>query len=131
MIEEIYLKGLPPVFREFSFYVPGNKRIVEYNLSSENLRLKSTPAILRGNRVEYTKAGPKLVEVKKPARGRPKKVSKAVDEKEQEQEKAVVEVSSDLEMEPAKDVPKPAEGLRNGAGAGRGRYRWRRRRALR
>ena len=53
----------PALFRRYTRYEPGNARIVEINLETCSVRLKTTPDLLEGKTVEYTKAGPKLVAV--------------------------------------------------------------------
>ena len=57
-----FIEDVPALFRRYERYEPGNKRIVEYNLKTFSVRLKSTPDALGGKKVEYTKTGPKLIE---------------------------------------------------------------------
>ena len=72
-----HLGGLPEYLEQYATYNPGNTRILEYHIHSQSVRIKSTPPFLQqGHTIEYTKTGPKLIEmavpVKKP-RGRPRK----------------------------------------------------------
>ena len=53
---------VPALFQQYTRYEPGNARIVEFNLETSSVRLKTTPALLRNKAVEYTKTGPKLTE---------------------------------------------------------------------
>jgi hypothetical protein len=53
----------PVSFHRYMQYEPGNTRIVELNLETASVRLKSTPDVLAGKTVHYTKAGPKVVDV--------------------------------------------------------------------
>lgn len=65
----------PAIFEQFATFKPGNARILEYNIHSQSVRLKSTPPFLQqGKGIEYTRTGPRIVEVavKRP-RGRPRK----------------------------------------------------------
>ena len=62
----------PPLFQRFAQYQPGNQRVVEFNVMSQSVRLKSTPEVLQGKTVEYAKTGPKVVVVRR-GRGRPRK----------------------------------------------------------
>ena len=45
-------------------YEPGNIRILEYNPSSECVRLKTTPESLQGKMIVYTNEGPKIADEK-------------------------------------------------------------------
>lgn len=55
-------EDVPALIQRYSRYEPGNARILEYNLESASVRLKTTPAALNGRTIEYTNTGPKLVE---------------------------------------------------------------------
>lgn len=53
----------PSCFATYERYIPGKTRILEFNLKTKSVRLRSTPEILLqdGTEVEYTEQGPKLV----------------------------------------------------------------------
>lgn len=52
----------PPKFmHDYTYYEPGNERVLEYNLVSNGVRIKSTPKVLKGKTVRYEQDGPKLV----------------------------------------------------------------------
>ena len=53
-------KEPPALFQKYMRYEPGNIRILEYNPTSECVRLKTTPASLRGKIITYTSEGPKI-----------------------------------------------------------------------
>ncbi|KAK3679021.1 hypothetical protein LTR78_001474 [Recurvomyces mirabilis] len=53
----------PRCFAQFETYKLGNKRILEYNLVTHSVRLKSTPEVLEGKEVLYSGSGPKIVNV--------------------------------------------------------------------
>ncbi|TKA30814.1 hypothetical protein B0A50_02534 [Salinomyces thailandicus] len=55
----------PPFLHRWERYEPGKPRILEYNVATHCVRLRSTPAILQGRQVAYKKTGPKLEDVKK------------------------------------------------------------------
>jgi len=55
----------PEVFERYATYTVGNKRILEINPVSQSVRMTSTPQVLEAKVVEYTKAGPRLVEIKR------------------------------------------------------------------
>ncbi|KAK1070891.1 DEAH-box ATP-dependent RNA helicase prp43 [Friedmanniomyces endolithicus] len=57
----------PSIFQQYETYEPGNQRVVEFNIISRSLRLRTTPAMLSEGRMElqYTSTGPKLVDVRK------------------------------------------------------------------
>lgn len=89
-----HLRGYPPdlgtppsVISKHAQYLPGHKRIVEYNLSSQSLRTSTTPETWAGKTIEYTLEGPKFVEVVpeeaeevpvKRRPGRPRKIVRAI-----------------------------------------------------
>ena len=51
----------PPKFmHDYTCYEPGNERVLEYNLVSNSVRIKSTPEVLQGKTVRYEQDGPKL-----------------------------------------------------------------------
>ena len=52
----------PPLFKRFEKFRPGNKRIVEYNINSHSVRLRSTPSSMANKMVMYLPTGPKLLE---------------------------------------------------------------------
>lgn len=55
--------GDPPAFVEaLATFKPDNKRILEYNIASDSVRVRSTPRMLQGKEVEYTDQGPKIVD---------------------------------------------------------------------
>ncbi|RMY18281.1 hypothetical protein D0867_05439 [Hortaea werneckii] len=51
-------------------YEPGNARLLEFNLISHSVRMRSCPDILKGKQVVYTKTGPKVEEIKGTSRRR-------------------------------------------------------------
>ncbi|KAK5168173.1 uncharacterized protein LTR77_006741 [Saxophila tyrrhenica] len=51
----------PRMFRDFESYKPGNKRVVEINVQSSNVRIRSTPTMLLDRRIDYQINGPRLV----------------------------------------------------------------------
>ena len=53
-------KEPPALFQKYMRYEPGNIRILEYNPTSECVRLKTTPASLRGKTITYNNEGPKI-----------------------------------------------------------------------
>lgn len=60
-IPSLTLVPPPAIFEQFMRYEVGNRRIVEFNLRTGNVRIKMTPKSLRGKTVEYTDNGPKIV----------------------------------------------------------------------
>ncbi|KAI7167726.1 hypothetical protein KC316_g11854 [Hortaea werneckii] len=55
----------PPRFLlKWEYYEPGNARLLEFNLVSHSVRMRSCPDILKGKQVVYTKTGPKIEEIK-------------------------------------------------------------------
>lgn len=54
----------PSLYEHYAQYVPGNRKIVAYNVESYAISLRRTPATFRGCEVQYLKTGPKLVKVK-------------------------------------------------------------------
>ena len=67
----------PQVFERYATYMAGNRRILEFNAVSQSVRISSTPQVLEARAVEYTKVGPRLVEIKK--KGRAKGGAETVD----------------------------------------------------
>lgn len=57
-------KDPPALFQKFMRYEAGNSRILEYNPTSECVRLKSTPESLQGKTITYTSEGPKIADEK-------------------------------------------------------------------
>lgn len=57
--------ALPNPYKKFARYEPGNKKVLAYNLESCSVALRKTPAFFEGNAVQYLKAGPKLVKIKR------------------------------------------------------------------
>ncbi|KAK4552571.1 hypothetical protein LTR86_010215 [Recurvomyces mirabilis] len=53
----------PRCFAQFETYQPGNKRILEFNVVTSSVRMKSTPKVLEGREVLYSATGPRLVNV--------------------------------------------------------------------
>lgn len=59
--------GEPPkIFSKYETFRPGNTKILEYNVESQSMRIKSTPKVLlgEGRDVQYLPTGPRIVEVK-------------------------------------------------------------------
>lgn len=53
----------PPMIERFARYEPDNRRILQWNVVSQSVRLELTPEILLGKRVEYTDGGPRMVDL--------------------------------------------------------------------
>jgi hypothetical protein len=104
-------KTPPPVFKQFEkfeTYVPGNPRIIEYNLISEAVRIKCTPRTLReGNKtVEYTPTGPKVVDPEKPEEPEVAE-EEAPPPKTKGKRKRAAEPAPEWEKEPEEAPPPP------------------------
>ena len=90
----------PQVFERYATYTAGNKRILEFNAVSQSVRISSTPQVLEAKAVEYTKVGPRLVEIKK--KGRAKGVAPRAAEmfrRSQPQEQRLENESEDSEVD--------------------------------
>ena len=125
-------------------YEPGNTRVLEYNLESASVRLKTTPVVLVGKAVEYTKAGPKLIDEEliqpppsppKPKRGRPKKrggrggatIASRTDEvtspvRTRTGGRLKIATKPVVKLEPVSDEDTGSESPLSGAGGGSGDY---------
>lgn len=55
----------PAAYERLAQFIPGNGKIVVFNLESYSVALRTTPAMFDGMVVQYTKAGPRLVKVKR------------------------------------------------------------------
>ncbi|KAI6894999.1 hypothetical protein KC318_g2707 [Hortaea werneckii] len=62
--------GPPRFLLKWEHYEPGNARLLEFNLISHSVRMRSCPDILKGKQVVYTKTGPKVEEIKGTSRRR-------------------------------------------------------------
>ncbi|RMY52850.1 hypothetical protein D0865_05574, partial [Hortaea werneckii] len=60
--------GPPQFLLKWEYYKPGNEKLLEFNLISHSVRMRSCPNVLKGKQVVYTKTGPKVEEIK--GRGR-------------------------------------------------------------
>ncbi|KAI7542448.1 hypothetical protein KC331_g7975 [Hortaea werneckii] len=56
--------GPPRSLLKWEYYEPGNARLLEFNLVSHSVRMRSCPNVLKGKQVVYTKTGPKIEEIK-------------------------------------------------------------------
>ncbi|RMZ15599.1 hypothetical protein D0860_01498, partial [Hortaea werneckii] len=52
--------GPPPFLLKWEYYEPGNANLLEFNVISHSVRMRSCPDFLKGKRVVYTKTGPKI-----------------------------------------------------------------------
>ena len=68
-------------FEKFVEFAPGHTHILEFNIVSQSVRVKSTPAVLAGKSINYSKSGPKLVDGPPVKRGpgRPRKYPKELE----------------------------------------------------
>ncbi|KAI6842143.1 hypothetical protein KC332_g4365 [Hortaea werneckii] len=55
--------GPPPFLLKWEYYEPGNAKLLEFNLISHSVRMRSCPAILKGKQIVYTKTGPKIQKI--------------------------------------------------------------------
>lgn len=49
------------MFTNYEKFKPGSARVVEINVNTFNVRIKSTPSILHNKHINYEKTGPKVV----------------------------------------------------------------------
>jgi hypothetical protein len=49
------------MFKKYERFETGNVRIVEVNLNTSSVRIKSTPITLRNKRIAYDSTGPKIM----------------------------------------------------------------------
>jgi len=59
----VKLRDPPPFFEQWETYKAGNKRILEYNVKTHSVRMKTTPLVLESKEVLYSASGPKIVNV--------------------------------------------------------------------
>ncbi|GAB1740212.1 hypothetical protein NU219Hw_g5328t1 [Hortaea werneckii] len=62
--------GPPQFLLKWEYYEPGNARLLEFNLISHSVRMRTCPDILKGKQVVYTKTGPKIQEIQGRSRRR-------------------------------------------------------------
>ncbi|KAI7217547.1 hypothetical protein KC333_g4156 [Hortaea werneckii] len=56
--------GPPQFLLKWEYYKPENEKLLEFNLISHSVRMRSCPNVLKGKQVVYTKTGPKIEEIK-------------------------------------------------------------------
>ncbi|KAI7282996.1 hypothetical protein KC345_g3189 [Hortaea werneckii] len=61
--------GPPPFLLKWEYYEPGNAKLLEFNVISHSVRMRSCPDVLKGKQVVYTRTGPKIGEIQ-PRSGR-------------------------------------------------------------
>ncbi|KAI6885567.1 hypothetical protein KC360_g2779 [Hortaea werneckii] len=55
--------GPPPFLLKWEYYEPENAKLLEFNLISHSVRMRSCPAVLKGKQIVYTKTGPKIEKI--------------------------------------------------------------------
>ncbi|KAI7265966.1 hypothetical protein KC343_g2967 [Hortaea werneckii] len=55
--------GPPPFLLKWEYYEPGNAKLLEFNVISHSVRMRSCPDVLKGKQVVYTKTGPKIEKI--------------------------------------------------------------------
>ncbi|KAK3640336.1 hypothetical protein LTR56_011934 [Elasticomyces elasticus] len=91
----------PAIFQRYESYKAGNRRILEFNLRYNSVRLRAAPKeLVEGKKeVEYTSSGPKLVDVKRSGRAAAAKEKKVVGKRKGKERAVEVEIEDELQQQ--------------------------------